>query len=167
MKIDINKIALNITIVLLLASCNSIKRVADDEYLLTNNTIYVNDKVNKTETINNLLYQKDNRKFLGFPFRLHIYNLARPNIDSIVNSNIDKKPKKRERLEKFLSKKQLNKYVESRIGFNNWLKKTGEAPVILDDSKAERSIKRLEAYYNSDRHFCRSLLNDRAIAQFF
>ena len=147
MKIDINKIALNITIVLLLASCNSIKRVADDEHLLTNNTIYVNDKVNKTETINNLLYQKDNRKFLGFPFRLHIYNLARPNIDSIVNSNIDKKPKKRERLEKFLSKKQLNKYVESRIGFNNWLKKTGEAPVILDDSKAERSIKRLEAYY--------------------
>ena len=147
MKIDINKIALNITIALLLASCNSIKRVADDEHLLTNNTIYVNDKVNKTETINNLLYQKDNRKFLGFPFRLHIYNLARPNIDSIVNSNIDKKPKKRERLEKFLSKKQLDKYVESRIGFNNWLKKTGEAPVILDDSKVERSIRRLEAYY--------------------
>ena len=147
MKINISKIALNITIVLLLASCNSIKRVADDELFLDKNTVHINDKVNKTETINNLLYQKENRNLLGIPFRLYIYNLARPNIDSIVNANIDKKPKKRERLEKFLSKKQLDKYIESRIGFNNWLKKTGEPPVILDEKKVDRSVKRLEAYY--------------------
>ncbi|PNQ75266.1 hypothetical protein C1T31_03800 [Hanstruepera neustonica] len=147
MKKGAPKIVLNIIIVLLFASCNSIKRVAEDEHLLVKNTVYVNDKVNKTETINNLLYQKENRNLLGIPFRLYIYNTARPNIDSIVNSNIDKKPKKRERLERFLSKKQLDKYVESRIGFNNWLKKTGEAPVLIDDKKIERSVNRLEAYY--------------------
>lgn len=147
MKKGAPKIVLNIIIVWLLASCSSVKRVADDEHLLTNNTVYVNDKVNKTETINNLLYQKENRKLLGIPIRLHIFNLARPDIDSIVESNIDKKPKKRERLEKFLSKKQLDKYVESRIGFNNWLKKTGEAPVIVNNKKIDRSVNRLEAYY--------------------
>lgn len=147
MKIDTSKIALNIIIALIIASCNSIKRVAENDHLLTNNTIYVNDKVNNTEVINNLLYQKENRKLLGIPLRLHIYNLARPNIDSIVESNISKKPKKRERLERFLSKKQLNKYVESRIGFNRWLKKTGEGPVLINEDKTQRSVNRLEAYY--------------------
>ncbi len=138
MKIDSSKIVLNIIIALLLASCNSIKRVADDEYLLDKNTIYVNDKANKTESINSLLYQKENRKVLGLPFRLHIYNLARPDIDSIINAKIDSKPKKRKRLERFLSKKQLQQYIESRKGFNNWLKKSGEAPVIVIDEKTNR-----------------------------
>ncbi|WP_223032848.1 translocation and assembly module lipoprotein TamL [Hanstruepera marina] len=153
MKIDSSKIVLNIFIALLLASCNSIKRVSDEEHLLDKNTIYVNDKVDKTETINNLLYQKENINFLGIPFRLYLYNLARPNIDSIVNSNIDSKPNKRERLEKFLSKKQLNKYVEARIGFNKWLKKTGEAPIIVNDEKTNRTLNRLEAYYFNNGWF--------------
>lgn len=153
MKINPSKIVLNIFIVLLLASCNSVKRVAEGEHLLDNNTIYVNEEVNKTETINNLLYQKENIKVLGIPFRLHIYNLARPNIDSIINSNIDAKPNKRKRLERFLSKKQLHKYVEARVGFNNWLKKTGEAPVIVNDEKIKRSVNRLEAYYFNNGWF--------------
>ena len=153
MKIDSSKIVLNIIIALLLASCNSIKRVADDEYLLDKNTIYVNDKANKTESINSLLYQKENRKVLGLPFRLHIYNLARPDIDSIINAKIDSKPKKRKRLERFLSKKQLQQYIESRKGFNNWLKKSGEAPVIVIDEKTNRSVNKLEAYYFNNGWF--------------
>lgn len=153
MKIDSSKIVLNIIIALLLASCNSIKRVAEDDYLLEKNTVYVNDKVNKTEAINNLLYQKENRKFLGTPFKLHIYNLARPNIDSIINTKIDSKPNKRKRLERFLSKKQLYQYIEARKGFNNWLKKTGEAPVIVNDEKINRSINRLKAYYFNNGWF--------------
>lgn len=153
MKIDSSKIVLNIIIALLLASCNSIKRVADDEYLLDKNTIYVNDKANKTESINSLLYQNENRKVLGLPFRLHIYNLARPDIDSIINAKIDSKPKKRKRLERFLSKKQLQQYIESRKGFNNWLRKSGEAPVIVIDEKTNRSVNKLEAYYFNNGWF--------------
>ena len=48
---------------------------------------------------------------------------------------------------RFLSKKQLDQYIASRKGFNNWLKTTGEAPVILDEEKTKRSLNRLEAYY--------------------
>ncbi|TYB79922.1 BamA/TamA family outer membrane protein [Bizionia myxarmorum] len=130
-----------------MASCNTIKRVGDDEKLLTKNTVYINDKANNTETITNLLYQKANRKLLTVPIRLHIYNLARPNIDSILEANIAKKPNRERNLERFLSKKQLDQYIDSRKGFNNWLKKTGEAPVILNPEKTKRSMNRLEAYY--------------------
>ena len=153
MKIFLSKIALFIVITGFLASCNSVKRVPANEHLLTKNIITVNDKVNKTETINNLLYQRPNRKLARIPLRLYIYNSARPNIDSIINAGIDKKPKKREHLENFLSKKQLDKYVESRINFNKWLKKTGEAPVIIDDNKTEKSTNRLEAYYFNNGWF--------------
>lgn len=147
MKLNLSKIILLIVISGLINSCNSVKRVAEDELLLLDNDVYVNDEKNNTEAINNLIYQQPNRKMFGIPLRLYIYNSARPSIDSIINAGIDKKPKKRQRLEKKLSKKQLDKYVESRKSFNKWLKETGEAPTIVDQEKTEKSIKRLKDYY--------------------
>lgn len=147
MRIRALKITLYFIVSLFIVSCNTIKQVHKDEHLLTKNTVHINDKVAKSEAINNLVYQKTNRKLLGIPIRLHIYNLARPNIDSILEANLNKNPKRKQRLENFLSKKQLDQYIASRKGINSWLKKTGEAPVIIDDEKTERSVKRLEAYY--------------------
>ncbi len=128
-------------------SCDTVKRVAENEHLLTDNTVIINGKKDNTETINNLLYQKPNRKILGIPLRLHIYNTARNNIDSIVDASINKTEKRRSKYEKFLSEKQLRRYKESRLGFNKWLKTTGEAPVIVNDYKIKRSVNNLEDYY--------------------
>ncbi|MFL0353954.1 BamA/TamA family outer membrane protein [Xanthomarina sp. GH4-25] len=153
MKLHSSKIVLIIVFTGFLYSCNSVKRVPENEHLLTENTIYVNDKKNNTERINNLLFQQRNKKIINIPLRLYIYNSARPNIDSIINTNIDSKPNKRKKLENFLSKKQLDKYIEARIGFNNWLKKTGEAPVIVKDIKTQKSEKQLEAYYFNNGWF--------------
>ncbi|HCY82856.1 MAG TPA: hypothetical protein DHV22_15315, partial [Xanthomarina gelatinilytica] len=153
MKLQFSKIVLFIVITGFLYSCNSVKRVPEDKHLLVENSIYVNGKKNNTERINNLLFQQRNKKIINIPLRLYIYNAARPNIDSIINANIDTKPKKRKRLERFLSKKQLDKYIEARIGFNNWLKTTGEAPVIVNKEKIEKSEKQLEAYYFNNGWF--------------
>ena len=133
--------------------CDAVKRVSDNEYLLTKNTINVNGNKDNSETLNNLLYQHTNKKLAGIPLRLYFYNLARPNIDSILNSNINAKPKKKEHLEKFLSKKQLDKYMDSRRGLNNWFKKTGEAPVILDENRADKSLDRINSYYINNGWF--------------
>ncbi|GAA4812810.1 BamA/TamA family outer membrane protein [Litoribaculum gwangyangense] len=128
--------------------------MADDEYLLTKNTVIVDGERDNTETINNLLYQKPNSKLpiIG-NLRLNIYNLARPNIDSIIEKNLTKRPNKRENYEQLLSRKQLNKYIQSRKDFNAWLKKTGEAPVIVDINKTKRSAKRLQDYYINNGWF--------------
>jgi len=134
-------------------SCNVVKRVAEDEYLLINNSVYINDKKNNTEAINNLIDQRPNRKIVGIPLRSYIYNSARPNIDSIINANLDKNPKRRARLEKSFSKKQLNRYIETRSSFNKWLKKTGEAPVIVDEAKTNKTTKRLKDYYFNNGWF--------------
>lgn len=153
MKHKLHKTLLFIITIWNFTSCDSTKRLAEDEYLLQSNSIIINDKDENSETINNLLYQKPNKKILNMPLGLHIYNTARPNRDSLFEVWLDKKPKRRERLTKKLSKKQVNKIKESAIGFNNWIKKTGEAPVIVDEQKAKKSIKRLQDYYINNGWF--------------
>ncbi|TYA53173.1 translocation and assembly module lipoprotein TamL [Formosa maritima] len=147
MKLHFSKIVLIIVFTGFLYSCNSVKRVPENEHLLIENIIYVNDKKTKSERINNLLFQQRNKKVATIPLRLYIYNTARPNIDSIINGKLDSNPKRRNRVETFLSKKQLERYIQARISFNNWLKKTGEAPVIVKEFKTQKSEKQLEAYY--------------------
>ncbi|NNL33563.1 MAG: hypothetical protein HKO80_10190, partial [Flavobacteriaceae bacterium] len=79
MKKSLAKISLSLLLIGCFSSCNVVKRVGDNELLLTSAEIYVNDKKNNKERVNNLLYQKPNTKAFGIPLRLHIYNLARPN----------------------------------------------------------------------------------------
>lgn len=134
-------------------SCDSTKRVAEDEHLLTKNTVLVNNKKQSTETINSLIHQKPNRKIASIPLRLHIYNSARPNRDSIYQAWLDKKPKRKERLEKIYSQKQVDKIESSVYGFNNWLKTTGEAPIIVNEEKTKRTIKRLKDYHINNGWF--------------
>jgi len=129
-------------------SCNLVKRVAEDEHLLTQNTVVIDGKKDNSETINNLLYQKPNSKV---PLRLLIYNLARPNLDSILEKTLADSSK--QGAKKLLSRKQFFKMQESKLHFNQWLKKTGEAPVIVSEDKTKRSVKRIEDYYINNGWF--------------
>ncbi|MCL5130042.1 BamA/TamA family outer membrane protein [Algibacter sp. L4_22] len=149
MKLQFNNILISLVCFICITACDSLKRVAEEDHVLSENTILVNGKKENTEILNNLLYQKPNTKIpiLGVPLRLHVYNLARPNIDSIINADLNKRPNKKKHLENFLSKKQLNKYIESKTKFNAWLKKTGEAPIIVNELKTKKSIIRLNDYY--------------------
>ncbi|WP_242155416.1 BamA/TamA family outer membrane protein [Aestuariivivens sediminis] len=136
-----------------LTSCDAVKRVPQNEYLLTHNTVIINDKKDNSETISNLIYQKPNRAILGLPLRLHLYNLARPNIDSIIQVKIYDNKDKMTWKTKLLSRKQLEKDIATRKGFNSWLKRTGEAPVILDEEKTKKSLIRLQNYHINNGWF--------------
>ncbi|WP_366105819.1 BamA/TamA family outer membrane protein [uncultured Algibacter sp.] len=153
LKKQLTKISVFIFFTIVLYSCDVVKRVTEDEHLLTKTSVTVNGKNNNTETINNLLYQKPNRKIAGVPLRLHIYNTARPNRDSLFNAWLNKNPKRKARFIRRYSKKQVDKLKQSAVGFNNWLKKTGEAPVILSENKSKRSVRRIKDYYINNGWF--------------
>ena len=134
----------------LLSSCSIVKRVKSNEYLVTENVILEDGKKNNEERVNNIIIQKTNSGMQGmfkFPLKLHIYNLARPNIDSIIEANILNNPNKVRRKTNLLSKKQFDKYIESKRNFNSWLKRTGEAPVIYNKDKTEKTASNLNKYY--------------------
>ncbi len=79
------KISLFFLVSLILFSCDAVKRLDDNQQLLEKNEIYVNgDKISQA-SIYNQLDKEPNTRLLGIPLRLHFYNLARPNIDSILD----------------------------------------------------------------------------------
>lgn len=154
-KNNIAKISLLSLLAIITFSCNSLKKVEDDEYLVAKNSILVDSVKINNEEIESLIYQKPNTAVLGYPLRLNLYNLAKENPDSLYQDWLYRKENRKKRLDKFLSPKQVNRLGESFLvkGVSVWLKDIGEAPVILDTSRTRRSLERLSAYYDSKGYF--------------
>ncbi|UGS20789.1 translocation and assembly module lipoprotein TamL [Flavobacterium cyclinae] len=149
MRNNLSKITLLFVIGTIIYSCSLVKRVPESEKLLVKNEIYINDKLNKEERVNNLLVQQPNTKFLNYPFGLTLYNAAKPNPDSSYQAWLNKKPNRIKRLNRLLSAKQVERLGNSFFvsGLPKFMKETGEAPVIIDEKKAERSKERLSGFY--------------------
>ncbi|MGB3149075.1 MAG: POTRA domain-containing protein, partial [Maribacter sp.] len=154
-KNNIAKISLLSLLAIITFSCNSLKKVAEDEYLITKNAILIDSLKINNEEIESLIYQKPNTAVLGYPLRLNLYNLAKENPDSLFQAWLYRKENRKKRLDEVLSPKQVNRLGESFLvkGLSNWLKDIGEAPVVLDTSRTRRSLERLSAYYDSKGYF--------------
>lgn len=155
MKKISTKISLFILIGIIISACNSVKRVPVGKQLLIKNEISVNDKKIKDENVFNQLYQKPNSKLLGYRLRLNLYNLANPNPDSTYQAKFINNPEKYKRKSKWLSAKQVNRLGQSfwYHGIHDFLKKTGEPPVIIDKAKNDKSVLRLKYYYFNNGYF--------------
>lgn len=129
----------------------------EDYDLLMENSIVINDKKTSKEEIYNQLYQQPNSRFpvIGSRLRLNLYNLARQNADSNYHAWLSRHPRTDKTLEGLLSRKQVNRLGQSFIiaGFNNFLIKTGEPPVLYDSLKTEKSLTRLKNYYFNKGYF--------------
>ena len=110
----------------------------------------------KNQTIYDQLYQQPNSSpLLGYRMLLNMYNLANPNPDSTFNLKYLNNKKKYDREVKWLSAKQIEGLRKSfwYLGIHNFLKETGEAPVIADTLKAKKSLTRLKSYYFNNGYF--------------
>ena len=155
MKTTTAKISLFILIGIFISACNAVKRVPEDKFLLTKNTITVDGEKEKRTEIEELLYQQPNTRILGLPLGLYIYNWAKPNHDSIYKANLLANPKKLNRQVKLLSAKQVQRKGDSFLysGIHNFLKKTGEAPITIESSKTEKSALRLKSHFFNQGFF--------------
>ncbi len=142
-------------LVVAISSCNSLKRVEGNELLITKNSIHTDGEKVVDENIENLIVQKRNSTLLGYPLRLNLYNLAKVNPDSSFQDWLYRKEKRKQRLERFLSKKQVGRLGESFVvkGMSEWLKNIGEAPATLDTLRTQKTLKRLSAYYRTKGFF--------------
>lgn len=145
----LTKISLFLGILVLLASCNAVKHLKDDELLLEENFVEIEGEKSTDSEVFSLISQKPNPRIpvLGIPFSLHLYNLAEPKPDSTFKDWLNRKPNREKRLNNLLSKKQITAIDSSKIKFNEWLKRTGTAPVIIDEKKAEKSLKQIKKYF--------------------
>ena len=84
--------------------------------------------------------------FLAIDLRLNLFNLAKPNPDSSYQAKFTKNPGKYERMSKWLSEKQVDRLGQSfwYKGIDDFLKKTGEPPVIVDTIRTNKSISQIK-----------------------
>jgi outer membrane protein assembly factor BamA len=155
LRADLTKISLILLTALFLYGCNAVKRVPDGKYLLTENSINVDGEEVTEFGVLSQLAQKPNPTIplINFPLGLHIYNIAEPNPDSTFQDWLYRKPNRKRNLVKFLSEKQVIKLDSSKVGINNWLKETGDAPTIISDVRTKKSLERLKRYYASFGYF--------------
>ncbi|MER3373531.1 MAG: BamA/TamA family outer membrane protein [Allomuricauda sp.] len=142
-------------LILVIAGCNTLKKVGEEELLLTKNSIHVDDEKVTNSEIKGLISQKPNSSVLGYPLRLNLYNLAKEDPDSSFQNWLHRREKREKRLNNLLSKKQVNRLQESFMvkGYSEFLKRIGEPPVIIDTALTNKSVSRLEGYYNSKGYF--------------
>ncbi|URC14156.1 BamA/TamA family outer membrane protein [Flavobacterium sp. B183] len=155
MKKNSTKIIAFILIAIFICACNAVKRVPDGKNLLVKNTILVNGKSTNDETAFNQMYQKPNGTLLGYRLRLNLYNLANLNPDSTYKAKFKNNPGLYERQSKLLSAKQVDRLGQSFLykGIHEFLKSTGEAPVIIDTAKTKKTLLRLKYYYFNSGYF--------------
>lgn len=153
MKHTFTKISLFILLAALLAGCNAIKRVPEDDFLLEDNEIIVDGEEITDQRLYNFLYQQPNTKLAGLPFRLYIYNWARPDIDSILNAQRAKNDGRRNFWTRLLSRKQVESFRKFKKNVNSGIKNTGEAPTIVNEIITKKSANRLARFYINNGYF--------------
>ena len=107
-------------LMLAIAGCNTLKKVGDDELLLTKNSIYADEEKITDSNIKSLIAQKPNSSVLGYPLRLNLYNLAKENPDSSFQNWLHRKEKREKRLNNFLVQKTGDPF--KRILCGQWSK---------------------------------------------
>lgn len=149
-------------LLLVFQSCSPTKYVGENEYLLDKNTIvFLDDSVVnplKVHPVSEdellpILKQKPNRKIiLGIRFHLRLYSLSnQARIDRRIVVQEEKAERKNQKIkeqnENRLAKGKEPKQLKTRkTTFGEGLRNSGEAPVILDSVKMDKSAKQISVY---------------------
>ncbi len=144
---NITKIAFIILSISLITSCNSVKRLNDNQHLLTENSVIVNDKKIKDLEVLSYINQRPNQNVFGLPFALYVYNWSNPKFESTVEQWSIRKPKTTNFIQTVFSDKQVEEVFKFNKKINTVLQNNGELPVIVDFKKTKKSVKTLKKHY--------------------
>ena len=130
-------------------SCSVTKKLNNQEKLISKQTYELNGKKLKQDPITILSKTTVNKKILGIPLKLMIYNLSNQDAEEDFEKWLNEKDKRRLRLEKLISPKQIYQLKKYKIGFNNWLREIGEPPSLYDSIKINLTNKLFKQYYDN------------------
>ncbi|MDO4728714.1 MAG: BamA/TamA family outer membrane protein [Bacteroidota bacterium] len=132
-----------------------VKKVPDGKQLLTQADVQVNGKKNGSDEVLAQLYQKPNTTLMSYPLWLNLYNLSKDNPIEKYEKWLDKKSGRRKLFVDVLSEKQVERLGYSFIvsGYSNLLKSVGEAPVIYDKERTEKSLEKLNNFFFNQGYF--------------
>lgn len=146
------KILILLLFILLYTACNSVKHVAENEHLLTENLIVVDSAKSKSNELQKYILQKPNSRFLGIPFGLYIHNLGNHDKPKTPIEWGKKFPNTYKFIKSVFSEKQSIAYSRAFINLNKWYLSFDE-PEIVNKIKVKRSAENLSAYFKTQGYF--------------
>ncbi|MFS4470001.1 BamA/TamA family outer membrane protein [Chryseobacterium sp. T20] len=136
------------TFVGLLYACSTTKKVPEGEYLLTKNSLEFEDKREFfDEELKDYIQQKPNKKqFLFMPLSLLLYNMADTKYDTILNEYMTYPGEMRNQKlrDSLFLKYNMKSSVGKSLLFDRLLHNWGTAPVILDQTRSEKSAESIK-----------------------
>jgi outer membrane protein assembly factor BamA len=147
------KLSILIILFFLLEGCSGTRVLKTQELLIDKTEIFENEQLLKNNPVNFIITTPPNKKILGIPLGKMLYEVAHPDPKSKFQDWIQKKNKRKQRITKLLSNKQVDAIENYGVLFNDWLKKTGEPPAILDSLAIKNSQKRITQYYKNLGNF--------------
>ena len=118
---------LSVLVSVLLYSCNPVKYVSDEEYLLDRYRIKIEDGKIKREDLKSYIRQKPNKRILGLRFHLGLYNLSNKNKEKGISNWLRTIGEEPIIFDEFLadkSKEQLKSYLNNKGYYNSIVKDT-------------------------------------------
>ncbi len=150
---NITKVTLIILLLNFITSCNSVKTLADDEFLLSENKVLVNNKNTSNLDVLSYINQRPNQKVLGLPLSIYVYNWAKTDYEKTLEQWIGNHPKNTNFIQHVFSEKQVGEFYRFNKKLNTILKNNGEAPVVINDKLTQTSVNTLKKYYYYKGYF--------------
>lgn len=132
--------------------CSLTQHLPQDAVLLHKNDVKVNDEA-AVDSVKNIIQPKPNKRFLGIPFGLLLYQSANDSAGVDFEKWLNKNPNRKKRMESIWSAKQVAKIKDYKTGFQQWKKRTGEPPVFTDSLSRLANAQKLNAFFSNEGYF--------------
>ena len=145
----LTKLVILFVIILTLGACSGTRLFKNQGATIERNEIYEATRLSKNDPLHFIITTPSNKKFLGIPLKKILYEAAHPDPKGQFETWLNKKEKRKKRLANWISQKQINALSNYGEKFNDWLKKTGEPPALLDSTAIDVSENRIVQYYKN------------------
>ena len=146
------KITIILLICTILTRCSSVRYLEEGQQLVAEEEFNINGEIDPQDPVNLLSLTPVNKKVIGIPLKLHVYNLAKTDPSTTFDQWL-KRNQREERLNNLISPKQVRQLKKYYVDYQNWLKELGEAPSLVDSTKNALTNELIQKYYQNTGYF--------------
>ena len=137
----------------MLSGCRVSKTLDKDDLLLDQNQFFYNGSRTYADSIQALVSQQPNKRILGIPLRLLIYQSANENTAQEFDNWLQKKPKRNQRMQSIWSQKQIDQIRAYKVQFQDWKRRNGEPPSLIDSLYFDEYADNITTYLSNRGYF--------------
>ena len=137
----------------MLSGCRVTKSLDENDLLLDQNQFYYNGNRTFADSIQALVPQQPNKKILGIPVRLLLYQSANDSAAVDFDNWLQKTPKRSKRMQAIWSQKQIDQMRSYRVQLQDWKKRNGEPPSLIDSLYYTNYADNISTYLSNNGYF--------------